>query len=116
MIMFPLNYTATIQRAAETTERSGQKKREYADLHTGIKCLFLETSGNKVQGPTEGHKGVYAFYVNVGTDIQEGDWITDISGLGGVIEPGPLYVASAKKVADIFGNIHHISCKLSGVS
>jgi hypothetical protein len=115
--MFPLNYTATIQRANETTERSGQKKRAYADLHMGVKCLFLETSGSKIQGPTEGHRGVYAFYVGPETDIEEGDYIIDIkTKLGAVIETGPLYVDSVKKVADIFGSIHHLSIKLKGVS
>ena len=77
-------------------------------------------SGSKIQGPNEGHQGVYAFYVQPDVDIREGDMVHDITTSvkygAEIVESGPLYVESAKKVASTFGFIHHISCKLRGVA
>lgn len=116
-MQFPLNFTATNQRASESVEDSGQRTKTYADVSTGFRCLFYEMSGSKVQGPTEGHQGIYAFYTTPDTDIREGDLVYDIKDrYGSVVEPGPFYVESAKKVANTSGVIHHISCKLKGVA
>lgn len=113
--MFPLNYRCSIQRATESRDRGGQVIKNYEEVATNIKCLFLEFSGSNVKSPQDSHMGVFGFYVLPTTDIREGDIITDISGSNGiVIEEGPLYVDSAKKIADVFGKIHHISCKLKG--
>lgn len=113
--MFPLNFTCTVERAAETEERSGQRTKAFASHLTGVKCLFLETAGNKVQGPQEGHRGVFAFYTHPNIDINEGDHIINITDKkGNIIEAGPLYVESAKRVPSISGAWHHTSYKLTG--
>lgn len=81
------------------------------------KCLFLETSGNKKTVGKEQFESVMAFYVEPGTDIQPGDLIVNITTKSGsVIEAGPLEVVSAKNTPGLSGKIHHISCKLVGVS
>ena len=117
-MFFPLKFRATILRSQRTRDEAGQVVNSWATVATDVKCLFLEMSGNKVVGPQEGYNGVFAFYVEPSTDIDEGDRVVDILSIdGSVIEAGPLKVESVKKVGShISGRVHHISCKLKGES
>jgi hypothetical protein len=92
--------------------------KEYDLVANNVKCLWLEVSGNRVHGPREGHQGVVSFYVDPDVDIREGDLVVDISGSDGiVIEAGPFYAESVKKIGSpISGRVHHQSVKLKGES
>lgn len=115
MAFFPLPYTATIERESRTRDRSGQPIITWNTVGT-TKCLFLATSGTRRTVVREEFEAAVAFYVEAGADLQEGDRIVNITGKDGVIEPGPFIAHSVKKVPNLSGRVHHISCKLVGAA
>jgi hypothetical protein len=116
MSFFPLPNTSTIKRGTETSDRSGQKFLSYVVVDT-VKCLFYAPSGTRVINDIDEYKQSANFYVEPIVDIREGDIITDIlDGPGNVIEAGPYMVDSVKKVMSFGGKVHHISCKIKGVT
>ncbi len=117
MAFFPLAFKATITRQVTETNRSGQVVvTGYSEVET-IKCLFLTTSGNKRTAMREDFEEVLVFYAEATADIDEGDRIIDIKNRSGVVvEEGPFEVLSVKKVANLSGSIHHLTCKLKGLA
>jgi len=118
MSFFPLPLRCSIQRSTSTIDRSGQEVQVVSTIKTGVKCVFLETSGNRVNAPQEGHQGVLALYLEPTVDITEGDFVINIlDKTGTVIEAGPFYAESVKKIASpVTGRVHHLSLKLRGTT
>jgi len=119
-VFFPLKFKCTVERKTTTTNpKSGQQNITWVVVNDSMDCLFLETSGNKkANAPMERFQGVIAFYADPDADLQEGDKIIDTKDrFGIVVEPGPYQVVSVKKVVDFNnGRVHHLSCKLTGLS
>lgn len=116
MSFFPLSYTCSLKRKQVEESRSGQQIAEWFEIEA-LRCLYLEVSGNKQVQSREEFQGIYAFYCDPASGINEGDRVHDIRNkFGQVVEPGPLEVLSVSRTPGIFGTIHHITCKLRGVS
>lgn len=117
MNIFPMAYKATITRKVLDTDRAGQViVTGYSTVST-IKCLFMTTSGNKRTAMREDYEEVIVFYLEPTADIDEGDRVINITNkLGTVVEAGPFEVLSVKKMPGLNGRIHHITCKLRGLS
>ena len=117
MAFFPLPLTATIQHRITTParNRAGQitLATEYETTTTTFKCLFYGYMGGKVTSAREDYDQTGALYCAAGTDIREGDRITNITGAT-MFEAGPFEVLKVTKVTNFSGGIHHLSCKVKG--
>lgn len=116
MAFFPLSYKCSLRRKQIAESRSGQQEAEWVEVQTP-RCLYLEVSGNKQAQSRQEFQGIYAFYAEPSCIIDEGDRVYDIlNKFGEVVEPGPLEVLSVSRTPGPFGKIHHVTCKLRGVS
>lgn len=116
-MFFPLPNRATIKRGTETSDRSGQKFLTYATVVADGKCLFYAPSGTRHTKDIDEYKQSANFYIEPTVDIREGDIVVDVKdGLGNIIEEGPYMVDSVRKVMTLVSKVHHISCKIKGVT
>lgn len=119
MSFFPLPQRATVLKRAENNpqyDRAGQLiKPEHNTTGARIKCLFYGMVGGKRAGARQEFDQTVAFYCEPGTDIDEGDIVTDITGPGTEeFEGGTFEVLRVTKVTSFSGKVHHLSCKLRG--
>lgn len=116
MSFFPLPHRVDIYEDAPTTNRSGQKSLAWSIRVAGVKALFYTTTGSRNTQFREDYTQTVDLYLEGTVDIHEGDQIRNVTGKGVVVESGIYLVESVKKITDFSGNIHHITCKLKGVS
>jgi hypothetical protein len=118
MSVFPMNWKCDIEAPVKTRDAYGQDTvTSYSTIKAGAKCLYLDVSGNKKAIVGEVFETVMAFYVDRTVPVEEGYIIRNIRNRRGiVVRPGPFEVESAKPVPGLSGSVHHISCKLKGIT
>lgn len=101
-------------------DRSGQVSNDTEYLPNPItirKCLFYAYTGAKDTSPRKDYDQTASLYCEPGTDIDEGDLVRNIRGKKGkIFEAGPFEVVNVRYVTDFNGNVHHISCKIHGIT
>ena len=103
----------TVERATDTSDTGGGFTVSWNSVGTDVHCrgfaLRIRSGGGPSLGGVEEagaglRPGVYEFtavLIPKGTDIQEGDRLTDITDrLGNVIFPGPMMVDSVGELVD----------------
>lgn len=116
MPFFPLPNTVEIHRDTKVVARSGQSTQTWAKVLQPI-CLFYSTSGSREHEPREDFRQIAEVYFEPSVDIREGDRIYNVRDRKGVVtEAGPFLVRSIRKIFGFDGKVHHITCKVNGVS
>jgi hypothetical protein len=119
MLPFPMPLTCKIyKRKAPTFNRSGQATAgtEFETVAIDVpNCIYYSYTGTKILNPSVEFNQTAAIYFPAGTNIDEGDKITDIAGTE-VFAPGPFEAMSVRKLTNFKGKVHHISVKARAIN
>ena len=113
---FPLPQTCTVLSNNPVAERSGQTSSNWQQV--GIfNCLMFQATGSRFARDLVEYQNTAELYLPAGTSIKEGDRVTNVcDSKGNVLDTGVYEVQFIRRIVDFAGNLHHLSCKIVGVS
>lgn len=113
-------HTCSIIRSTLTKDRSGEETHQYDynnPTYIAVSCLWYPVTGKRIENTLIQFSTSGVLYFEPQIDIQEEDYVTELRYPDGTaIDIGPLMVELVKRISDLDGAGHHITCRMRGVA